>query len=43
MEPTETVQTSPIFVDGKVISVTLKGNVYAVNPGDGKLSGGRHI
>ena len=21
----------------KVISVTLKGNVYAVNPGDGKL------
>ncbi len=37
IEPTETVQTSPIFVDGKVISVTLKGNVYAVNPGDGKL------
>ncbi len=33
----ETVQTSPIFTGSKVISVTLLGNVFAVDPHNGKL------
>ena len=33
----ETVQTSPIFTGNKLISVTLLGNVFAVDPSDGSL------
>lgn len=33
----ETIQTSPIFTGNKVISVSLLGNVFAIDPSNGKL------
>ena len=39
----ETIQSSPIFTGNKVISVTLLGNVFAIDPADGNLLWKTHI